>query len=135
MSKLSQMLNDWAVTAPVAPVAPVAPQKRVQPISLLAVFGAETQIVPTQIQGATGATGATEAIAEKPPLPWWRDPIELCARFDEIAGQAEYDNGADRDAAERIAHECLYVELTDAGQTREAAIRRANEASKPEARP
>jgi hypothetical protein len=48
-------------------------------------------------------------------LPWWRDQDAIQVRFDEIAGQAEYDNGADRDAAERIARDCLAIELRHAG--------------------
>lgn len=34
---------------------------------------------------------------------WWRDPIELLARFDEIAGYVEFHNHCDRDEAERLA--------------------------------
>jgi hypothetical protein len=44
---------------------------------------------------------------------WWRDPVELRARFDEIAGYLEFDNNCDRDVAERLALEALARELRD----------------------
>jgi hypothetical protein len=66
------------------------------------------------------------------PLPWWRDPEAIRARFDEIAGMAEFDGNADRDEAERIAKRCLFGELTHAGWSRDTAIDRVNKASKQE---
>ena len=54
---------------------------------------------------------------------WWRDPVELRARFDEIAGYLEFDNHCDRDAAERLALEALARELRDEhGLSKLAAI-------------
>lgn len=55
---------------------------------------------------------------------WWRDPVELRARFDEIAGYLEFDNNCDRDEAERLALEALARELREEhGLSDAAAIR------------
>jgi hypothetical protein len=70
----------------------------------------------------------TPAQLETPP--WWRDPAAIRFRFDEIAGMAEYDNGLDREEAERIARQCLFQELRQHGVSREAAIRRIERIAK-----
>jgi hypothetical protein len=54
--------------------------------------------------------------------PWWRDPVELRARYDEIAAIVEFDQGNSRDVADRIAMERLIEVLKDYGLTENEAL-------------
>jgi hypothetical protein len=83
--------------------------------------------LPSDIMARLRADKAMVVFELRASLPWWRDPEAVRLRFDEIAASAEYDNGADRDAAERIARECLAHELRTAGLS-EQGIRSAIEA-------
>jgi hypothetical protein len=56
-------------------------------------------------------------------LPWWCDPAGVRARFDEIAGRLEFQDGFSRDEAEELARDCLIEELIAVGLVRENAMR------------
>ena len=71
----------------------------------------------TGLQRLQGENQGADVRAE-----WWRDPIELNARFDEIAGHLEFDNHCSRNEAERLALEALARELRDGHNPADTAV-------------
>ena len=57
---------------------------------------------------------------------WWRELLDVRARYDEIAAVAEFEQGNSRDAAERIAIERLIETLRDYGLTENEALELVN---------
>lgn len=55
------------------------------------------------------------------PWPWWCDPEELRAEYDEVAVIGTFNDGALREEAEQMAGAVLIALLTNRGLTRDYA--------------